>query len=203
MDQLKIGAFIAERRKMKSLTQAQLAEKLNITDRAVSKWENGRSLPDASIMLELCEILDISVNDLLVGEVVAVDKYNKELENRLLEIIKEKKLTDRRLLKLEVVIGVLSTIICIAFILFASYAPLLDWQRILIIFSGLILALVGFFCALRIEQVAGYYECRHCNHKYVPTYNAVNFAPHMGRIRYMKCPECHKKSWQRKVVSKD
>lgn len=203
MDQLKIGAFIAERRKMKSLTQAQLAEKLNITDRAVSKWENGRSLPDASIMLELCEILDISVNDLLVGEVVAVDKYNKELENRLLEIIKEKKLTDRRLLKLEVVIGVLSTIICIAFILFASYAPLLDWQRILIIFSGLILALVGFFCAARIEQVAGYYECRHCNHKYVPTYNAVNFAPHMGRIRYMKCPECHKKSWQRKVVSKD
>ena len=203
MDQLKIGAFIAERRKMKSLTQAQLAEKLNITDRAVSKWENGRSLPDASIMLELCEILDISVNDLLVGEVVTVDKYNKELENRLLEIIKEKKLTDRRLLKLEVVIGVLSTIICIAFILFASYAPLLDWQRILIIFSGLILALVGFFCAARIEQVAGYYECRHCNHKYVPTYNAVNFAPHMGRIRYMKCPECHKKSWQRKVVSKD
>lgn len=203
MDQLKIGAFIAERRKMKSLTQAQLAEKLNITDRAVSKWENGRSLPDASIMLELCEILDISVNDLLVGEVVMVDKYNKELENRLLEIIKEKKLTDRRLLKLEVVIGVLSTIICIAFILFASYVPLLDWQRILIIFSGLILALVGFFCAARIEQVAGYYECRHCNHKYVPTYNAVNFAPHMGRIRYMKCPECHKKSWQRKVVSKD
>lgn len=203
MDQLKIGAFIAERRKMKSLTQAQLAEKLNITDRAVSKWENGRSLPDASIMLELCEILDISVNDLLVGEVVMVDKYNKELENRLLEIIKEKKLADRRLLKLEVVIGVLSAIICIAFILFASYAPLLDWQRILIIFSGLILALVGFFCALRIEQVAGYYECRHCNHKYVPTYNAVNFAPHMGRIRYMKCPECHKKSWQRKVVSKD
>ena len=203
MDQLKIGAFIAERRKMKSLTQAQLAEKLNITDRAVSKWENGRSLPDASIMLELCEILDISVNDLLVGEVVAVDKYNKELENRLLEMIKEKKSTDRRLLKLEVVIGVLSTIICIAFILFASYAPLLDWQRILIIFSGLILALVGFFCALRIEQVAGYYECRHCNHKYVPTYKAVNFAPHMGRMRYMKCPECYKKSWQRKVVSKD
>ena len=80
MDQIKIGSFIAERRKMKNLTQAQLAEKLNITDRAVSKWENGRSLPDSSIMLELCDILDITVNDLLCGEVVVMERYNKELE---------------------------------------------------------------------------------------------------------------------------
>lgn len=203
MDQLKIGAFIAERRKMKSLTQAQLAEKLNITDRAVSKWENGRSLPDASIMLELCKILDITVNDLLSGEVVVMENYNKELEKRLLEMVKEKEKADKRLLKLEVVIGILSAIIGFAPIIFAAYAPLLEWQRVLIIFSGLIPALVGFSCALRIEQVAGYYECQHCKHKYVPTYKAMNFAPHMGRTRYMKCPKCHKKSWQRKVVSKD
>ena len=65
MDQIKIGSFIAERRKLKSLTQAQLAEKLNITDRAVSKWERGRSLPDSAIMLELCEILDITVKMVL------------------------------------------------------------------------------------------------------------------------------------------
>ena len=88
MDQIKIGKFIAERRKLKNLTQAQLAEKLNITDRAVSKWENGRSLPDSSIMLELCEMLEITVNDLLSGEVVVMEKYNKELENNLLEIVK-------------------------------------------------------------------------------------------------------------------
>ena len=203
MDQLKIGAFIAERRKMKSLTQAQLAERLNITDRAVSKWENGRSLPDASIMLELCKILDITVNDLLSGEVVVMENYNKELEKRLLEMVKEKEKADKRLLKLEVVIGILSAIIGFAPIIFAAYAPLLEWQRVLIIFSGLIPALVGFSCALRIEQVAGYYECQHCKHKYVPTYKAMNFAPHMGRTRYMKCPKCHKKSWQKKVISKD
>ena len=68
MDQLKTGMFISELRKEKSLTQAQLAEKLGITDRAVSKWETGRSLPDAAIMLELCEILGITVNELLSGE---------------------------------------------------------------------------------------------------------------------------------------
>ena len=81
MDQVKIGKFIAERRKSVNLTQAQLAETLNITDRAVSKWERGIAMPDSSIMLELCSILKITVNDLLCGEVVIMDNYNKELEN--------------------------------------------------------------------------------------------------------------------------
>ena len=79
MNQIKIGRFIAERRKKKNITQSQLAEKLNVTDRAVSKWETGKSLPDSSIMIELCSILKISVNDLLSGEIVNVENYNKEL----------------------------------------------------------------------------------------------------------------------------
>jgi len=68
MDQIKIGKFIAECRKQKNLSQLQLAEKLGITDKAISKWERGISKPNSSIMLELCEILDISVNELLNGE---------------------------------------------------------------------------------------------------------------------------------------
>jgi transcriptional regulator with XRE-family HTH domain len=63
MNQIKIGKFIAERRKTKNLTQLQLAEKLNITDRAISKWETGKGMPDSSIMLELCDLLGISVNN--------------------------------------------------------------------------------------------------------------------------------------------
>ena len=89
MDQIKIGKFIAERRKAAELTQMQLAEKLNITDRAISKWENGRAMPDSSIMLLLCDILKISVNDLLHGEVTTMDSYNEELEKTLLEMLKE------------------------------------------------------------------------------------------------------------------
>ena len=65
MDQIKIGRFIAECRKKAKLTQMQLAEKLNVTDRAVSKWETGKSMPDSSIMLELCDVLGISANELL------------------------------------------------------------------------------------------------------------------------------------------
>ena len=90
MDQVKIGKFISECRKKANLTQMQLAEKLNITDRAVSKWETGKAMPDSSIMLDLCELLSISVNDLLCGEVVTMDSYNKELEKNLLEMIKQK-----------------------------------------------------------------------------------------------------------------
>lgn len=77
MNQTEIGKFIAKSRKEKNLTQAHLAEKLNITDRAVSKWETGKSLPDSSIMLELCEILGITVNELLSGEEIDMESYEK------------------------------------------------------------------------------------------------------------------------------
>ena len=77
MNQIEIGKFIAKCRKEKNLTQAQLAEKLNITDRAVSKWETGKSMPDSSIMLELCEILGITVNELLSGEKINMESYEK------------------------------------------------------------------------------------------------------------------------------
>jgi transcriptional regulator with XRE-family HTH domain len=81
MDQIKIGKFIAERRKQEKLTQAQLAEKLNITDRAISKWENGRAMPDTSIMLELCGILKISVNELLCGEKISMENNNQKMNS--------------------------------------------------------------------------------------------------------------------------
>ena len=203
MDQVKIGKFIAERRKKANLTQMQLAEKLNITDRAVSKWETGKSMPDSSIMLELCCVLGISVNDLLSGEVVGMDNYNNEMEKKLIEMVKEKEASDRRLLTLEWVIGVLSVIVLIVPVEISAYFPMENWQRIVLIVSGLIPCFIGILFAVKIEQVAGYYECKHCKHKYVPTYKAVNLAPHMGRTRYMKCPKCSKKSWQKKVISKD
>ena len=90
MNQIKIGKFIAECRKQKNLTQMQLAEKLGITDRAVSKWETGRAMPDSSIMLSLCGILNVTVNDLLSGEVISMENYNKESERNLLEAVKQK-----------------------------------------------------------------------------------------------------------------
>ena len=203
MDQIKIGNFIAECRKKVNLTQMQLSEKLGITDRAVSKWERGLSMPDSSIMLELCEILEISVNDLLCGEVVTMDNYNKELQKNLIEVIKQKEEAHKRLLRLEVFVGVVSTVILFVLVFVAALVNMENWLRISLIVLGFIIFFVGCFYAVRIEQVSGYYECKNCGHRYVPSYKAVYMAPHMGRTRKMKCSECGKKSWQKKVISKD
>lgn len=203
MDQLKIGRFIAECRKDAGLTQKQLAEKLNITDRAVSKWETGKALPDSSIMLELCLILKITVNDLLSGEVITMDNYNKELENRLIEMVKQKEESDKRLLNMEIVVGVICIVFMLTLTLIASYVQIEEWLRILLILIGLAPILIACPFMLKIEQVAGYYECKKCGHRYVPAYKNVFLAMHINRTRYMKCPGCGKKSWQKKVISKE
>ena len=203
MDQIKIGRFISEKRRERGLTQAQLAEKLSITDRAVSKWENGRTMPDSSLMLDLCKHLKITVNDLLNGEVVSMENYNEKLEKQLLEVIKQKEEADKRLLNLEWFVIIISVLVLIVPILIAGFVEMPVWQRVLIMVSGVIPCAVGFAYSMKIEQHAGYYECKCCGHRYVPTAKAMWSSMHMGRTRYMKCPECHKKSWQKKVVSKD
>lgn len=203
MDQVKIGKFIAERRKAQGLTQAALAEKLGITDRAISKWETGRAMPDSSIMLELCEILEINVTELLTGELIMKNEYDKKLEQSLIDMVKQKEEADKRLLRMEIIIGVPLCIVYLVLLFVASLVDMQDWLRILLICVGFIPFLTYGFYAIRIEQVAGYYECKECGHKYVPTYMSVFFAMHVNRTRYMKCPHCGKKSWQHKVISKD
>ena len=203
MDQVKIGRFIADRRKKANLTQMQLAEKLNITNRAVSKWETGKAMPDTSIMLDLCDILEISVNDLLSGEVVSVESYNKKLEQNLFEMVQQKEAADKRLLSLEIVIGILATVMLLSMVFVASFVPMTDQLKIVLILIGFITFIVGASYCLKIEQVAGYYKCAKCGHRHVPKYNSVFFAMHMGRTRYMKCPKCGERSWQKKVLSKE
>ncbi len=203
MDQIKIGKFIAWKRKEKNLTQAQLAEKLGITDRAVSKWETGRSLPDASIMLELGGILGVTVNDLLCGEEVSMENYNEKIEKNLIEMVKQKEQSDKRLLTMEIVIGLTSTLFLFAMLAVGIIFMTLEkpvWAFILPVGVGFVQFIICMAFALRIEQTAGYYECRECGHRYVPSFKSVNLAPHMGRTRYMKCPKCGKKTWQKKVI---
>ena len=203
MDQIKIGKFISERRRAAGLTQLQLAEMIGITDRAVSKWETGRALPDSSIMLELCEILKITVNDLLSGEVIKVDNYKMETEKQLLNMVKEKEESDRRLLKMEIIMGIATIIPFLAACLFVSVYPLKEWVAVLTVLLSLVPFLIVAPFMMRIEQKAGYYECRECGHKYIPRYTSVLFAMHVNRTRYMRCPKCGKRSWQKKVIERD
>lgn len=202
MDQIKIGKFIQERRKEKRLTQSELAEKLDVTDRAVSKWENGNCIPDASNIQELCKILNITINDLFSGCVVDMRDNEKKLEENLLEMIKIKEKRDKELLILEIFIGVIVSIIMFLCIMIASFVQMEYWIRIVLIVFGIIPFAIGISYAIRIEQIAGYYECSNCNYKYIPTYKSVLFSMHVNRTRKMKCPNCNKKSWHKKVISK-
>lgn len=202
MDQVKIGKFISNKRKEKNITQSELAEILGITDRAISKWENGICLPDVGIMSELCQILEISINDLFSGEVVDMKSNEKKLEENLLEMTKMKEQRDKELLILEIFIGAVVSLVMLACIFIAAFVPMADWIKIILIITGIIPFAIGVCYAIRIEQIAGYYECNNCHYKYIPTYKSVLFTMHVNRTRYMKCPKCRKKSWHKKVINK-
>ena len=203
MDQLKIGKFIAQRRKAAGLTQLQLAERLGITDRAVSKWETGKAMPDCSLMLGLCGCLGITVNDLLCGEVITVEQENEKTQQLILDLAKQKEEADKKLLALEILIGIFSIIILFAFVLPAAYLPMDTWLRVALVVTGFAICMVGIVYALRIEQTAGYYQCAECGHRHVPSFSSVLWAMHMGRTRYLKCPRCGKHSWQKKVLTRE
>ena len=193
MDQIKIGAFIAECRKAQGYTQAFLAEQLHITNKAVSKWECGRSLPDAAIMLDLCKLLNITVTELLEGE-----RDMERNEELLLELVKQKQDADKCLLRMEIITGIICTLILIAAAVVSSLVQLAEIWRVLIIVAGIIPFLVAMPFMIQIEQTAGYYECQYCHHRHIPTFKAVFMAMHIGRTRYMKCPKCGNRSWQKK-----
>ena len=140
----------------------------------------------------------------LIGKYQAnQDELVTLLENNLLEMVKQKEAADRTLLALEWVIGILSCVVIFVPVFIGALLPMEDWMRLVVVFSGFIPGIIGFLYAVKIEQVAGYYECGHCKHTYVPTYRSVSFAQHRGRTRYMRCPKCNKKSWQKKVLSKN
>ena len=134
MDQVKIGRFIAECRKLKGITQMQLAEKLAITDRAVSKWENGKSMPDAALMLELCDILSISVNELLSGERIDMENNNQKNEQLLLDMAKELEKKNKTIWSSMWAIMIVSIISLITGLFIAAYLiPEGVWQLVAIL----------------------------------------------------------------------
>lgn len=110
---------------------------------------------------------------------------------------------DKELLNLEIFIGFSSSITFLVLVFVVSFVEMPKWIAISLIIYACIILAMGVANAIKIEQIAGYYECQKCHHKYVPTYLSVFAAPHINRTRYMRCPECNEKSWQKKVISKD
>lgn len=160
-------------------------------------------MPDSGIMLELCELLKINVNELLSGERIMAEAYDKRAEENLLAMRREVEEKNRQMLRTENWIAFPAVIAGLVMVFVASFVEMPVWLRIALIAFALVMIFTVAFIAVGIEQKAGYYECQHCNHRYVPTYWQVNLAMHTGRTRYMKCPKCGKRSWQKKVLTKE
>lgn len=208
MDQIKIGKFIASCRKQQSMTQAVLAEKLGISDRAVSKWETGKSMPDSGIMLELCELLKINVNELLSGEHITMEDYNAKSEEVILGLKSENEKYAKRLLRSEAYIVVVGVVASLAMIIAGTIIALKNGENdplaVVLIVSGCVIVVAAALIGLGIEVKTGYYECAECGHIYKPSsLLKTAFAIHMNTTRYMKCPKCGKRCWQKKVLTKD
>ena len=202
MDQMKIGRFIATCRKGKGITQSVLAEKMGVSDRAVSKWETGKNMPDSGSMLELCEILGVSVNELLTGEKMSnMEDYKKEAEKHLIELNAEKEQHAKNLLRLRPVIAFLGIAAFCVQLLASVYAPNSVWTIILFI-SAIVELIVAVACSSLIASKAGFYECENCHERYIPHIMTCFFAPHRGLSKYLKCPYCGKRTWNRKRLTK-
>ncbi len=195
------GAFIAKCRKEKGLTQEKLAEKLFVSEKAVSKWECGKGFPDTSLIIPLCDILGITANELLSGKKLTAEDYKQNAENNLVALKDLQEKSAKHLLALEWVIGGMATIFYMLSIFSAAcFVENLAWRIVLICLGFVALFIAVGFC-LHIERNVGFYECTHCHHKYIPTYKAVIWSMHRGRTRYMKCPKCGKYSWNKKSLS--
>ena len=202
MDQIRIGKFIAECRKQKNLTQVQLAEKLSVTDKAVSKWERGIAMPDTSIMLELCDILSISVNELLSGEKIDMENNSQKNEQLLIEMTKELERKNKTIWNAMWTIMIVSMVGLIGGLaLIAFFMPEGPWMLVAIL-ALCVLFLIPCFYALKLEVSVGAYKCKHCGYEIVPTYAQALNAMHGGTTRYLKCPKCNKRSWCKKVLKK-
>lgn len=198
----KVGKFISERRKVKKLTQEKLAEKLNISDRAISKWERGLCLPDASIMIPLCEILDINVNELLSGGMLNEKEYNKKAEELLIELKRLEEEKDKTIFHSAYIFTFIILFLFLGICLIVSFYLEKGPIQLAIILVSSVLFFIACLYAVKIESLVGYHECKLCHHKHKPSYKEVLWAMHFGSTRYLRCPKCNKKSWNKKVISK-
>ena len=191
MDQIKIGRFIAETRKSQNITQKQVAEALSISDKTVSKWERGRGLPEISLMLPLCEVLHISVNELLTGERVSESEYRKKAEENMMNLMQENEENKKRI-ALSVICGVITMIAVIALLVLSAYVEMPTPARIALIVLAAATAAAGIGAAVVLDVKTGCFECPYCKALFVPTMSEYVKGCHTFTRRRLTCHECGK-----------
>ena len=204
MDQVKIGKFLSDERKAKGYTQKQLSELLGISDKTISKWECGNGFPEASLLLPLCNELEITVNELLTGERISQQNYKKKAEENMVNMIREKEENKQKIL-LTTIIGVISTITFVTLLLVVCFYTDVITLPIKIVLMIIALSVfgVGLYVAMWGDRKIGYFKCRNCNELFTPTFMQYNMGMHLLSTRYLKCPHCKTRTWCRKVMTKE
>lgn len=204
MDQVKIGKFLSDERKAKGYTQKQLSELLGISDKTISKWECGNGFPEASLLLPLCNELEITVNELLTGERISQQNYKKKAEENMVNMIREKEENKQKIL-LTTMIGVISTITFVTLLLvvcFYTDVIILPIKIVLMVIAISVFG-VGLYAAMWGDRTIGYFKCRNCNELFTPTFMQYNMGMHLLSTRYLKCPHCKTRTWCKKVMTKE
>lgn len=203
MDQIAIGAFIARERRARKLTQRQLADALGISDKTVSKWECGNGLPEVSLMLPLCEALELSVNELLSGERLDEEQYRRRAEENMMDLIREREENQRRFW-LTFVSGASALGLFVMLFVLIAYS---DWisplAKAMLCAAGLVCFFGALVAVMEGERTIGWYKCGHCGEKFVPSFKQYLWGEHLWTKRRLRCPHCGQRGWCRKVMGRE
>lgn len=201
MDQIKTGRFIAGERKRKGCTQKQLAETLNISDKTISKWERGGGFPEVSLLLPLCGELGVTVNELLSGERVSPEDYQKKAEENMMNLVKEAQ-ENRKKIILSALVALLALAAALPLVIVAGALEMETWLRCLLIGIGLVVAVLGIIIACILDRDAGAFECPQCHQRFVPEMGAYIMGPHTITKRKLRCPHCGAHKYCKHVLTK-
>lgn len=201
MDQIKTGQFIAGERKRKGYTQKQLAETLNISDKTISKWERGGGFPEVSLLLPLCQELGVTVNELLSGERVSPEDYQKKAEENMMNLVKEAQ-ENRKKIILSALVAVLAIVAAVPLVVVAGALEMEAWLRCLLIGIALVVVVLGIAIACILDRDAGAFECPACHERFVPEMSAYIMGPHTITKRKLRCPKCGAVKYCRHVLTK-
>ena len=195
MDIVKIGYFIRECRKNKNLTQKQLADKLYVEPKTISKWETGKGLPDVSIMKNLCNELGISLSELFIGDYIKEESNDLLIEKLIIDGLNKERIQNKKKLIGEILIGCAFIGSVITLILLVGLVSIATYLKIILVVLSLIFIIVGLFGLVILDVNIGYFECAECHERFIPSIKDYVFGMHTLKKRKLKCPKCGKKTW--------
>ena len=202
MNQIKTGKFIAQMRKGQGLTQSQLADKLFISNKTISKWETGKGLPEVSLMLPLCEILGINVNELLTGEKIPIAEYKEKAEENMMNLVQEAQESRKKII-LSAMVAFSALLSAVPLVVVSGMFEMPVAARIALIAIAITVIIIGIAVACILDRDAGAFECSKCHTRFVSTMSAYVNGAHTVTRRKLRCPNCGCKSYCKHVLTKN